>query len=136
MAASGKQLKVVVVTPERAVLDETADMVVLPMFDGERGVQAGHSAFVGQLGPGELRISQGGPPKRFFIEGGFVQVSSNVVNVLTGKATSADKVTADAAAKALAAAEGMPSATPVERDSRSNALARARGMAAVARRNS
>ena len=45
--AATTNLKVVVVTPERAVLDEAADMVVLPMFDGERGVQRGHAAFVG-----------------------------------------------------------------------------------------
>ena len=89
---TGKSLKVVVVTPERAVLDEPAEMVILPMYDGERGVLIGHAPFVGQLGPGELRIKQGGAVKRYFIEGGFAQVSGSVVNVLTAKATAAEKV--------------------------------------------
>ncbi len=80
-------LKIVVVTPERAVLDEPAEMVVLPMYDGERGILNQHAAFVGQLGPGELRITQPGGVKKFTIEGGFVQVAQNVVNVLTAKAT-------------------------------------------------
>lgn len=79
-------LKVVVVTPERALLDEAADMVVLPMFDGERGVQRGHAPFVGQLGAGELRLKLGTTSKTFAIDGGFVQVADNVVNVLTPKA--------------------------------------------------
>ena len=34
-------LKCVVVTPERAVLDEPADFVALPMYDGELGGGAG-----------------------------------------------------------------------------------------------
>ena len=71
--APGKGLKVVVVTPERAVLDEPADMVILPMYDGERGILPGHAAFVGQLGPGELRIKSGTSAKRYFIDGGFAR---------------------------------------------------------------
>jgi F-type H+-transporting ATPase subunit epsilon len=133
--ATGKSLKVVVVTPERAVLDEPADMVILPMFDGERGVLIGHSPFVGQLGPGELRIKSGTSTKRFFIDGGFAQVTGTVVNVLTAKAMSADKVTTDLATKARTEAEALPSNTPVERDNRTKALARASGMAAVAKKN-
>ncbi len=79
-------LKVVVVTPEKAVLDESADFVVLPMFDGERGVLIGHSPFVGQLGQGELRMKTGANTKTYMIDGGFVQVAGDVVNVLTPKA--------------------------------------------------
>ena len=86
MATAATNLKVVVVTPEKAVLDEPADMIVLPMFDGERGVLGGHSAFVGQLGKGELRLKTGNATKTFTIDGGFVQVANNVVNVLTPKA--------------------------------------------------
>jgi F-type H+-transporting ATPase subunit epsilon len=80
------QLKVVVVTPEKAVLDESADFAVLPMFDGERGVLIGHSPFVGQLGQGELRLKTGSITKSYLLDGGFVQVADNVVNVLTPKA--------------------------------------------------
>ena len=59
-------IKISVVTPEKAVLDTTADFVVLPMFDGERGIGAGHSAFVGQLGPGEFRFTTAGTTTRYF----------------------------------------------------------------------
>jgi F-type H+-transporting ATPase subunit epsilon len=131
---TGKSLQVVVVTPERAVLDESADMVILPMFDGERGVQPGHAPFVGQLGPGELRIKTGSAARRFFIDGGFVQVTGRVVNVLTARALAAEKVTTADAAKARTDADALPSTTPVERENRSKAIARAQGMAAVANR--
>lgn len=132
--ATAKSLKVVVVTPERAVLDEPAEMVVLPMFDGERGVLVGHAAFVGQLGPGELRIKQGTATKRYFIEGGFAQVADSVVNVLTAKATPSEKLTTAIAEAARVEAEALPSGTAVERENRTKALARARGMAAVVKK--
>lgn len=78
-----KKLQCVVVTPEKAILDEPADMVVLPMIDGELGVQPRRAALVGRLGTGELRIKQGAETKRLRIEGGFAQVRADVVTVLT-----------------------------------------------------
>lgn len=127
-------LKVVVVTPERAVLDEPADMAVLPLYDGELGVQPGHSAFVGQLGPGELRLKSGAGTKRFFIDGGFAQVRADVVNVLTAKATPVEELSLAQGEQALAAADALPTANPVERTTRTKAQETARSMIRVAAR--
>lgn len=82
-------LRCVVVTPEKAVLDETADFVVVPMYDGELGIAHNRQPLIGRLGVGELRITQGNQVRRFFIDGGFVQVRDNVITVLTSKATAA-----------------------------------------------
>ena len=87
--ASGKLLQCVVVTPEKAELDEAADMVILPMVDGELGVQPGRAALVGRLGKGELRLKRGAETKRWRLEGGFAQVRGDVVTVLTTKLVSA-----------------------------------------------
>src|SRR5262249_8696494 len=57
-APSNLPLQVVVVTPEKAILDERADMVILPMIDGELGVLRGRAALVGRLGRGELRLKR------------------------------------------------------------------------------
>ena len=127
-------LRIMVVTPERSALDEHADSITLPMFDGERGVFASHAAFVGQLGPGELRIRTGTETKRYFIDGGFVQVARNVVNVLTPRAVPAADVTAAKAEQARTEAEALPSTNNAERETRSRAIARAQGMARVASR--
>jgi F-type H+-transporting ATPase subunit epsilon len=81
-----KSLKCVVVTPERAVLDEPADFVVVPMFDGELGVAPDRLPLIGRLGFGELRITQGNQTKHYYVDGGFVQIRGNVVTVLTSKA--------------------------------------------------
>ncbi len=83
-----KSLQCVIVTPEKAILDETAEMIILPMIDGELGVQVGRSALVGRLGKGELRLNQNGTTKKLTIDGGFAQVRNNVVTVLTSKVLS------------------------------------------------
>lgn len=78
-------MQIVVVTPEKAVLDEQADFVVLPMMDGELGVQPGRAALVGRLGNGELRFTQSGQTRKFQLKGGFAQVRNNVITVLTSQ---------------------------------------------------
>ncbi|MCS6977381.1 MAG: ATP synthase F1 subunit epsilon [Gemmatales bacterium] len=79
-------LQCVVVTPERTILDEQAEFVALPMYDGELGVLPGRAPLIGRLGTGELRLTTGGHSQRFYIDGGFAQVRSNVVTVLTSRA--------------------------------------------------
>src|SRR6266542_1658796 len=81
-----KSLKCVVVTPEKAVLDEAADFVVVPMFDGELGVAPDRLPLIGRLGFGELRITNGNQTKHYYVDGGFVQIRNNIVTVLTSKA--------------------------------------------------
>lgn len=132
---AAKTVQVVVVTPEKAVLDETAEFVVVPMIDGELGVLPNRSPLIGRLGAGELRLKTGTTTKRFFVEAGFVQVRSNVVTVLTAGAQPAEKVTADAAAAARATAEALPTGNAVERANKEKARDRAAGMKKVAAKN-
>src|SRR6184192_2794194 len=91
-AAPHGTLQCVVVTPERALLDEPADSVVLPMFDGELGVLPGRAPLIGRLGFGELRTVLGRNTRRYYIDGGFAQVRGNVVTVLTSKAMPAEEI--------------------------------------------
>jgi F-type H+-transporting ATPase subunit epsilon len=48
MQPDSHTLQCVVVTPERAVLDEPADFVALPMYDGELGVLPGRAPLIGR----------------------------------------------------------------------------------------
>src|SRR5436853_1215353 len=104
-------LQCVVVTPERALVDEPADFVALPMYDGELGVLPGRAPLIGRLGPGELRIRTGSQVQRFYVDGGFAQVRGDVVTVLTPRAQKAETIDTAAATAALAAARG-PATTP------------------------
>lgn len=80
------RLRCVIVTPEKAILDERADFVVLPMVDGELGVLPQHAPLIGRLGKGELRITRGDAVQKWQVSGGFAQVRKDVVTVLTSKA--------------------------------------------------
>ena len=129
------RVRVVVVTPERAVVDAVAEMAVLPMFDGELGVLPGRAALIGRLGAGELRLKSAGGVTRYYVEPGFAQVRNNVVTVLTAKAQDAAEITAAMAEKAAADAEALPFGNAAERANKSKARDRAQGMKKVAGRN-
>src|SRR5262245_61612699 len=97
-------LECIVVTPEATVLQTPATFVALPLFDGELGVAPGHSPFIGRLGFGELRVTEGPTLRRFYIDGGFVQVANNIVSILTNSAVPAEKLNIAVAQEQLAAA--------------------------------
>src|SRR5205809_5091602 len=99
-STSPKKLQCVLVTPERAVLDEAVDFVALPMYDGELGVLPGRAPLIGRLGYGELRTRHGSVTRRFFVDGGFAQVRANVVTVLTPGAIPAENMHPGAAPRA------------------------------------
>src|SRR5688500_17456398 len=95
-STTGATLQCVIVTPDRKVLDERTDFVVVPMFDGEVGILPRRAPLIGRLGYGEMRTTTKGITTRYYVEGGFVQVRSDVVSVLTPKAVPVTSI--DAAA--------------------------------------
>jgi F-type H+-transporting ATPase subunit epsilon len=128
--AEFKSLKCVVVTPEKAVLDEDADFVVVPMFDGELGVALDRLPLIGRLGFGELRITQGNQTKHFYVDGGFVQVRANVVTVLTSKAMDVKDIKIEQAQAVLQSA--TVEATPEGQEAQYKAQQRARAQLRLA----
>lgn len=127
----------IVVTPEETALDETVDFVAVPLFDGELGIGTGHSPVIGRLGIGELRIRTGSDVRRYYIEGGFVEVADNVVSVLTERAIPAIKIDGAQAAQALAAARSQTAAgTDDQFEIRDRAQHRARAQVRIAGRTS
>src|SRR3954452_15299896 len=128
-----RTLQCVVVTPERALLDETVDFVALPMYDGELGVLPGRAALIGRLGPGELRIREGQRTRRFFVDGGFAQVRGDVVTVLTPRAQKAEDIDTAAVSAALDVARGTTT-TPEAQAAQLKAQERARAQLRVAER--
>src|SRR5436190_18209313 len=131
---TSKPLQCVVVTPEKAVLDEICDFVAVPMYDGELGVLPGRLPLIGRLGCGELRTKKGTRVHRFFIDGGFVQIKSNIVTVLTSKAQKAEDINVAAAEAALKAAQA-PVADPAAQETKLKAQERARAQTRVAKHN-
>ena len=127
-------LTCIVVTPEQTALEQKADFVALPLYDGEIGIGANHSPLIGRLGYGEMRIKSGGTTSAYYVDGGFVQVAGNVVSVLTNRAVPVNKLDGAAAEKQLAAAVARPATTPELATVRERAVSQARAQVRAARR--
>ena len=74
------------VSPERLLLSTDADVVTIPGSDGYMGVMAGHMPLVSTLRPGMIDVQANGRDERFFIRGGFAEVSPTKVTVLAEEA--------------------------------------------------
>jgi F-type H+-transporting ATPase subunit epsilon len=133
MDATHQMLQCVVVTPERAVLDEPVEFVALPMYDGELGVLPGRAPLIGRLGYGELRTRRGSQTRRFYVDGGFAQVRANVVTVLTARALPAEEINTEAAQQALQEAL-VPGTSPQAQEKQLRGQERARAQLRVAQR--
>jgi len=132
--AGHKKLQVVVVTPEKTLLDETVDFVALPLYDGELGVLPGRAPLIGRLGYGELRTKLEETVQRYYVDGGFAQVRDDVVTVLTNRALTTDAIDPTAAALELEQALGKLAHSDQEFTEKQKAVARGRAMLRVRKR--
>ena len=75
------------VTPERLLLSERVEMVVVPGSEGLFGVLPRHAPFLSTLKPGVLEVYEGGKVKeRIFVAGGFAEVTPERLTVLAERA--------------------------------------------------
>ena len=70
------------VSPERLLLSDSADMVTVPATEGYMGVMAGHAPVVTTLRPGMIDVLKDGTDSRFFIRGGFAEIGPGKVTIL------------------------------------------------------
>ena len=76
-----------VVTPQKAVVSEEAQIVVAPGSEGEFGVLSGHTTFLTSLKVGTLRYKDASGKERYlFVNGGFAEVLPNKVTLLAESA--------------------------------------------------
>jgi F-type H+-transporting ATPase subunit epsilon len=77
------QLAVRLVTPDRILLDATADAVELPSMSGYLEALYGHAPLLAELGAGEVRLHGGtSGDQKFFVAWGFVEVLPERVTIL------------------------------------------------------
>jgi len=128
------ELECVIVTPEKKVLQEPVDAVIVPLFDGELGIFPQHAPLIGRLGAGELRVRQGDDVKRFYVDGGIVEVFGKTVSIITTRAMKGSEIALDAVHGELAALAREAVAGDEKLDKREQELRRLRAMVRVARR--
>ncbi len=128
------EMNCIVVTPEATALEEKTEFVALPLFDGEIGIAPGHSPMIGRLGYGEMRLKVGGKTSVYYVDGGFVQVSDNVVSVLTNRALPASQLDAAVAQEQLDSARNQPAKSAELLEIRDRNVAQARAMLRLAKK--
>ncbi len=77
------QLAVRIVTPDRVLVDTTADAIELPALSGYMEALYGAAPLLAELGAGEVRLHGGNSGEaKFFVAWGFVEVLPQRVTVL------------------------------------------------------
>jgi len=107
-------LTIEVVTPERAVLVGSADEVILPGSEGQMGILPGHLPLLSGLGIGQMTVrgfkgtvgkEQVTGERKFFVDGGFVEVLPDKVTVMTEACDGFDEIDVSAAKHQIEEAE-------------------------------
>jgi F-type H+-transporting ATPase subunit epsilon len=104
---SAEAIELVIVTPKRQLLRESASEVQLPGADGYLGVLPGHAPLITELGIGELSYHDlnGKESTHMAILSGFAEVLPDRVTVLAETAEFAHEIDVARAEAALARAE-------------------------------
>ncbi len=94
------------VSPERLVLSEQAEQVLVPGSEGDFTVLARHAPVLAVLRPGRLDlVREGGEERRYFVRGGFAEVNSDNLTVLAQQAIDLEELDAARLAQEIRDAE-------------------------------
>ena len=86
-------LAVRLVTPDRILLDATAEAVELPSMSGYMEALYGAAPLLAELGAGEVRLHGGSSgDQKFFVAWGFVEVLPERVTILAETAMHPDEI--------------------------------------------
>lgn len=93
------ELQVSVLSPSRIVAKSTTDYLQVPSVNGYLGIMPGHTAYVTEIGVGELKLGSG---EAFFVSGGYLDVHDDKVTVMVDVAerpSEIDRARAESAQK-------------------------------------
>src|SRR3990172_3534807 len=104
------------VSPERLLLSEAVEMVVVPGAEGEFGVLPRHAPMISALRPGVIRVyEKGAVSERIFVAGGFAEVTPARCTVLADQAMPVADI--DRAAVAMSLGEAQEDLADAKSDS-------------------
>lgn len=82
-----EQIQFELVSPERLLVSQPVEMVVVPGVEGDFGVLPGHAPLVSNVRPGVIAVfEQGQVTQRIFVAGGFAEVTPERCTVLAEEA--------------------------------------------------
>jgi F-type H+-transporting ATPase subunit epsilon len=99
-AEGERSIHLEVVTPERKIVSESVDEVVLPGSQGYLGVLPGHAPLLTDLGIGTVSYRRGSETRYLSLAWGFAEVLPNRVSILAEIAERAEEIDRERAEKA------------------------------------
>ena len=87
-----KQLQLHILTPEKDILKQEADEVIIPTTAGVIGVLPEHTPLVSQIAPGEILVKHAGKTSPLAVFGGFAEVSDDNVTILADYAAHVEDI--------------------------------------------
>ncbi len=102
----GKKLHLSIVSPSKLIIDKDVDMVIMRTVGGDMGVLPGHENTTTILSLGEFRTINNDEEEVLSVLGGFAEVTSTSVTVLTDAAELGQEIDKDRAMTAKERAEG------------------------------
>ncbi len=94
------------VSPERLLISEDVEQVVVPGSEGDFTVLAGHSPVLSTLRPGVMDVKlPGGKAKRLYVKAGFAEVDPESLTVLAQQAIDVAEIDAAWLARSIKDAE-------------------------------
>ena len=100
------QLAIRIVTPDRILVDTTADAIELPAISGYLEALYGAAPLLAELGAGEVKLHGGNSgDAKFFVASGFVEVLPERVTILAETAMKPDEIDGTQAQQQLEAAQ-------------------------------
>ena len=98
-------IRLEVVTPERVVLQDDADIVIARGAEGDLGILHGHEPLLTPLDIGELTYRRDGQEFHLAVAGGFLEVTPEKVVILADVAERSEEIDRQRAEQAREAAE-------------------------------
>jgi F-type H+-transporting ATPase subunit epsilon len=74
------------VSPERLLMSEPVDSVVVPGTEGYFTVLKDHAPYMSTLKPGVVDVAHGGQTDRIFVRGGFADINAGGLTILAEQA--------------------------------------------------
>lgn len=93
--ASADTFSLEILTPGRNVLSTEVSEVIVPSYNGERGIRANHENFVGLLGTGPLKLVREGNDYWYLISSGVYEIREGKLSILAGYAAGDKEVDFD-----------------------------------------
>ena len=95
-----------IVSPSRLVLSRDVEMVVMPAYEGDLAAMENHAPMITLLRGGVITLYEGGSATdRFFVGGGFAEITADRCTILADDAVPVSELSADVARSRLQDAE-------------------------------